>query len=169
MHKNKIHAIVWVALMLAAATACGRKDDGAAIQDMIAKGAELAEKHEIGDLMRLTAEGFTATPGPHSAAQVRGILFAAFRHYGVFDIHYPRPIVTVDENGNSGSAYLYFIIVSRGRAIPGLKELYDDPRQWLQTASEKADLYKLELDLIKKKGDWRVRQATLDGFKGWGF
>jgi len=129
----------------------------------------MAERHEIGDLMELTVKGFAANPGNHNAAEVRGILFSAFRHYGDFDIRYPRPAVTIEEPGGGAAAVIYFMIVRREYDIPGLKELYDDPQRWLELASEKADLYQLKLDLTKDGGRWRVRQATLEGFKGWGF
>jgi hypothetical protein len=34
---------------------------------------------------------------------------------------------------------------------------------------ENADLYRLELEFVKKKGDWVVRQAHLEPFKGYKF
>lgn len=156
-------------LLTAALVGCGDKDQAQAVRAMIEKGAELAEQHDIGDLMALTVKGFTANPGNHNASEVRGILFAAFRHYGDFDIRYPRPAVTVEEGLDSALAVVHFMIVRRDFDIPGLKELYDDPQRWLELASEKADLYQLKLDLTKDGKSWLIRQATLEGFKGWGF
>lgn len=167
---GKITRLVLAAVWLAAAiTGCGDKDDAEAVRTTIQKGAKMAEAHDIGDLMDLTVKGFTANPGNHSAAEVRTILFGAFRHYGEFDIRYPRPGVTVAENRSSASAVVHFMIVRQDYEIPGLKELYDDPQRWLELASEKADLYQLKLELVKADSRWRVRQATLEGFKGWGF
>jgi len=156
-------------LLTAAMVGCGDKDQAQAVRAMIEKGAELAEQHAIGDLMALTVKDFTANPGNRSAAQVRGILFAAFRHYGDFDIRYPRPAVTLAEGATGAAAVIHFMFVRRDYDTPGLKELYDDPQRWLELASEKADLYQLKLDLTQDGGQWRVRQATLEGFKGWGF
>jgi hypothetical protein len=156
-------------LIVVAFSGCGGKDETEAVRKLIDKGAKLAEEHQIGDLMELTVKDFTAQPGHHSAADVRAILFAAFHHYGNFSIRYPRPTVTLEAGTANGSAVVYFMIVSRDRSIPGLKELYDDPQRWLELASEKADLYQLKLDLIKDGSRWQVRQATLEGFKGWGF
>jgi len=34
---------------------------------------------------------------------------------------------------------------------------------------ERADLYKMRLEMLKKEGKWRVKQAHLEGFKGFGF
>jgi hypothetical protein len=162
------HALLAAAL-LAAIVGCGEKDQSQAVRAMIDQGAEMAEQHEIGDLMELTVKGFTANPGSHDAAEVRGILFAAFRHYGDFDIRYPRPSVTLEAGSGAAAAVIHFMIVRRDFEIPGLKELYDDPQRWLELASEKADLYQLKLDLTKDGKSWLVRQATLEGFKGWGF
>ena len=158
-----------VMLLAVAWVGCGEKDQAQAVRALIEKGAGMAERHEIGNLMDLAAKAFTANPGNHSVAEVRGILFAAFRHYGDFDIRYPRPSVTLEEGAGGASAVIHFMIVRRDYDIPGLKELYDDPQRWLKLAGEKADLYQLKLDLTNDSGQWRVRQATLEGFKGWGF
>ncbi|MBI5552253.1 MAG: hypothetical protein HY911_12160 [Desulfobacterales bacterium] len=163
--KTGLAALVLVGML----AGCGEKDQREAVRALIDKGAEMAEQHNIGDLMELTVKGFTANPGNHNASQVRGILFAAFRHYGDFDIRYPRPAVTVEEGLDTALAVVHFMIVRRDFDIPGLKELYDDPQRWLELASEKADLYQIKLDLTKDGKKWRVRQATLEGFKGWGF
>jgi hypothetical protein len=161
---------VWVPLVLAMVlTACGRKDETEAVRALIDKSAQMAEQHEIGKLMDLTVKGFAANPGNHTAAEVRGILFAAFRQYGDFDIRYPRPAVTLAEDKQGALAVVHFMIVRRDYEIPGLRELYDDPQRWLELASEKADLYQLELDLTRDGSRWQVRRATLKGFKGWGF
>lgn len=163
------HGIIWVTLACMLVLACADKDDSTAIRNLIKEGAGLAEMHHIGDLLRLTTDTFIAMPGRHDANGVKGILFVAFKHYGQFSIHYPKPAVEIETQGPSASAKVYFIIVRRDRTIPGLKELYNDPRRWLETAGEMADLYQLDLDLIKDKGQWLVQKARLEGFKGMGF
>jgi len=150
-------------------SACSSKDDAVIIREIIQKSARLAEDKHVGDLMDLTAEGFLALPGHHDARMVKSILFGAFRHYGQFKIHYPQPAVDVAPDGGGATAVIYFLIVRRNQSIPGLKELYDDPRRWLETVGEKADLYQLKLEFKKKDGDWLVHQAQLEGFKGTGF
>jgi hypothetical protein len=57
-----------------------------------------------------------------------------------------------------------FFILRPNQSISALKELYDDPRCWLETVGEKADLYQLKLQFNKKEGGWLVRQAQLGGF-----
>jgi hypothetical protein len=64
---------------------------------------------------------------------------------------------------------IYLLIVKKDRAIPDVKDLYNEPRRWLETVGENADLYQVKLQLLKKGGRWRVHQARLDGFKGLGF
>jgi hypothetical protein len=148
---------------------CGRSDDAATIRKMIVQAADLAERHDIADLMDMTADGFSASPGDHDARSVRGILFVAFKHYGSFTIRYPRPSVEVDPRAGTAMAAVYFMIVSRNRPMPDFKELYENPQQWLEQAGEKADLYQLKLELVGSKGDWRVKKAELAPFKGLGF
>lgn len=148
---------------------CSSKDDAAAIRKLIDKGANLAAEKQIGDLMRLTTDGFTAGPGDHDARRVKGILFVAFQHYGNFSIRYPSPTVELEEDGKKAKAAVYFVIVSQDKEIPSLKELYNNPREWIEAASEKADLYELKLDLVKDSGDWLIQRAVLEGFKGYGF
>lgn len=169
MKKPKTAIPILCALASLIALGCGKTDDTTAIRRLIDKGTQLAEKHELGDLMRLTTPDFIALPGHQDAARVKGILFVAFQHYGNLNIHYPRPSVEMAEGGESATALIHFVIVSQDKAIPELKELYENPEKWIEKASEKADLYQLALVLVKTGGEWRVKQAELKGFKGWGF
>ena len=43
------------------------------------------------------------------------------------------------------------------------------PRGWLEEVGETADLYRLKLELLKNNGDWLVRSALLEPFRGVGF
>ena len=172
--KKVMHRPTAVFLLLALGlgvllSACGDKDDTKAIYEMIQNGTSLAEEKQVGDLMDLTVPEFVAQPGGRDRRQAKGVLFAAFMRYGNFKIHYPRPQVDILSDGDSANATVHFLIVRQDQSIPGLKELYDDPRKWIDTASEKADLYQLKLALVKKGGDWLVGKAELEGFKGTGF
>ncbi len=161
--------IVGLACVFLLVVACSAKDDIEAVRQIIEKGAQLAEKKQISDLLELTSTGFIAQPGHHDAQSVKGILFAAFMHYGKFKLHYPRPAVELKADNQGASATVYFMIFRKDRALPQLKELYDDPRGWLEAASQKADLYQLKLELVLAGGIWQVHQAHLEGFKGAGF
>lgn len=149
--------------------ACGGKDDTAAIYELIQKGTGLAEDKQVGDLLDLTLPDFVAQPGNRNRQETKGVLFAAFMHYGKFKLHYPRPQVEIHTRGESAMATVHFLIVRQNQSLPSLKELYDDPRKWIEKAGEKADLYELKLDLKKDGGGWRVAKAELEGFKGTGF
>jgi len=143
--------------------ACGRaSDDHTAIRHLIAQGAELAENHRIGDLLRPTTEEFIATPGHHDVNGVKGILVVAFRRYGEFSIHYPRPTLDLGADASRASATIYFVIVSKDLSLPGLKDLYNDPLGWLDEARDKADPFRLTLNLIKKDRRWLVQTAHLE-------
>jgi hypothetical protein len=82
---------------------------------------------------------------------------------------YPEPSVDLEESGREASAKVYFMIVKKERSIPELKDLYKDPRGWLEEVGETADLYRLKLELLKNNGDWLVRSVLLEPFRGVGF
>ena len=161
---------LWVLFaLLLLISGCSAGEDADVIRRLIEKSAGLAETKKVGELMQLTGKGFIAMPGRRSADEVKRILFAAFMHYGKFKIHYPKPGVEIGPGGNQASATIYFAIVRQNQPLPGLKELYENPRLWLEAASEKADLYRLKLKLVKKKSEWVAMEAQLEGFKGIGF
>lgn len=150
-------------------SSCGGKDDTKAIYALIQKGTGLAEDKQVGDLMDLALPEFVAQPGSRNRQEAKGVLFAAFMHYDKFRIHYPRPEVALFPDDGRAEATIRFLIVRQDQSIPGLKELYDDPRKWIEKAGEKADLYQLKLALKKEEGEWLVSEAELAGFKGAGF
>ncbi|NOQ19665.1 MAG: hypothetical protein GQ571_06835, partial [Desulfobacterales bacterium] len=53
--------ILWGILFLFL-VACSEKDDVSAIRELIKKGAELAEDHDVGGIMDLTTEDVVAHP-----------------------------------------------------------------------------------------------------------
>ncbi len=164
-----LRAGLCILLGLCLQSSCTNKDEAEVIHRLIKKGVKLAEKHNVGGLMELTAEGFLALPGDRDRAQVRSILFMAFRHYREFRILYPQPSVDLEGTGDAASATIYFLIVRQDRSYPELKDLYGDPGGWLEEVGENADLYRLKLELIKKGGDWLTKRAHLEPFKGYGF
>ena len=167
MHRIAFLNILYLVLVILIQCGCTKKDDIQVINEMIDQGAHFAEMHQIGDLMDMTSDDFKAQKGAHNAKSVRPILFAAFKHYGKFNILFPEPTVDIDHN--RATAVIYFMIISQDRKIPGLKDLYNDPIRWIEVAGEKADLYQLKLNLSKKGRKWLVAIANLEGFKGLGF
>lgn len=168
MFKPK-NIIIIVLLTTAPFLGCSAKDDSEQVRNLIHDGAALAQAHQIGDLLDLTTERFVALPGSYDRRRIKGVLFAAFQHYGQFKIHFPRPSVEIDPDGKFARTVVYFMIVSQSHELPGLKDLYDNPRGWLEAAAKKADLYQLKLQLSKDSGEWRVKLAILEGFTGKGF
>jgi hypothetical protein len=161
-------AILWVIFFVFVAS-CSPKDEVAAIREVIKKGAELAEDHDVGAIMDLTTAEVVALPGQHDRLEIKRIIWAALMHYGKLKVLYPEPSVRLTSNESIASSTVYLLIVKKDRHMPELKELYQDPRQWLEEVGENADLYQLNLQLLKKNGDWLVEQAHLEGFKGIGF
>ena len=143
---------------------CSAKDDAEVIRQLVKEGAKLAESHDISGLMKLTAENFIADPGQHDHRAVRGILFRAFKYYGQFKIMYPRPSVDLSSNGQSAFIGVHFLVVKKDLSVPGLEELYRDPRGWLEEVGEKGDLYRLNLELSRHKRNWLVKLARIEPF-----
>jgi hypothetical protein len=82
---------------------------------------------------------------------------------------YPEPSVDLEESSQAASAKVYCMIVRKDQSIPELKDLYRDPRGWLEEVGETADLYRLKLQLLKKNGKWLVQSVLLEPFRGVGF
>jgi len=153
-------------LLLAGCTA-GEPED--AIRQVIRRGADLAERHDLGGLLGLTTKNFMAMPGRRDRDETKGILWMAFRYYEKFRIIYPEPEVDLEEKGRTASARVYFLIVRERRTFPRLEALYKDPQGWLKEVGEKTDLYRLDLDWFNEDGDWLVAKAHLEPFRGTGF
>jgi hypothetical protein len=155
-------------LMLALAF-CAPKDDERALRELVENAARLGEKHDIGGIIDLTTEDFRAIPGDIDRQGSKRILFMAFRHYGELKVVHPIPDVDL-ETGEGGPWVSFpFMIVKKDRTLPELKELYNDPRGWVEKVGEKADLYRFKLNVVKRKGDWLVKRAYLERFSGTGF
>jgi len=151
------------------ATSCSQKDDVQVIRALIKEGAKLAEEHNVSGIMELATEDVVALPGHHNRLEIKRIIFAALMHYGKLKILYPKPSVDLSTTDNSATCMIYLLIVKKDRTIPDVKDLYEEPRRWLETVGENADLFQIKLQLLKKDGSWRVNQAHLEGFKGLGF
>ena len=148
---------------------CTKEDETEKIRSLIKEGVELAEKHDISGLIAFTTKDFIAQPGKHGSQEVRRILWFAFNHYGNFRIMYPEPSVDLGPEGREGSARVYFVIVKKDQSVPKVQDLYKDPKGWIEQVGERADLYRLSLDVVKEHGDWLVKGALLEPFRGTGF
>jgi hypothetical protein len=157
------------AIFFVLVASCSPKDEVAAIRELIKKGAELAEDHDVGGIMDLATADVVALPGQHNRLEIKRIIWAALMHYGKLKVLYPEPSVDLTSSESIASARVYLLIVKKDRNVPQLKELYKEPRRWLEEVGENADLYQLNLQMLKKNGDWLVKQAHLEGFKGIGF
>jgi hypothetical protein len=165
--KMMISWMVFLFFFLAAS--CSQKDDVQVIRGLIKDGAELAEDHNVSGIMELATEDVVALPGHHNRLEIKRLIFAALMHYGKLKVLYPKPSVDLSTTDNSATCMIYLLIVKKDRAIPDVKDLYNDPRRWLETVGENADLFQIKLQLLKKSGKWLVKQAHLEGFKGLGF
>lgn len=164
---TRVITVLLITLFMLAA--CSKEDDTEQIQNLIKEGAKLAEEHNIAGLLKLTSEDFVAQPGKRNHREVKRILWYAFNHYGNFKVMYPEPSVDLEESSKVASAKVYCMIVRKEQSIPELKELYRDPRGWLEEVGETADLYRLNLELMRKDGNWLVQSVLLEPFRGVGF
>lgn len=145
---------------------CSPKDDERALMELVEKAARFAEQHDIGGLMDLTTEDFQALPGDLDRRGTKRILFMAFRHYGELKVVYPQPDVDLGSGEEGTSVSVPFLMVKKGESLPQVKELYNDPRRWIEKVSESADLYHFKLKVVKVDGEWLVRRIYLAKFAG---
>lgn len=172
MRKSRICILILSMFLLGTlllVVSCSPKDDVSAVTEWVKKGVSLGEAHDIGSMFKLTTEDFVALPGKLDRRETRRILFMAFHHYGEFRVLYPRPSVEVRPDRRTASAVFPFLIVKKEASLPGLKELYENPKAWLETVGQNADLYRLKLEWIRDRGDWLVSQALLERFTGISF
>ena len=111
---------------------CSAKDDEKALRELVERAAQLAEQHDIGEIMDLTTEDFKAQPGDLDHRETKRILFMAFRHYGDLKVVHPRPSVDLDSGEGGASVSVPFLIVKRDQSLPELKGLYSDPKKWVE-------------------------------------
>jgi hypothetical protein len=149
--------------------ACSKTDDSEKIRSVIARGAALAEAHDISGILELATRDVRATPMDLDRRGIKGVLWRTFNYYGPLDILYPRPAVEVEADGHAATARFPFLIVKKGHPVPDLKRLRDNPMAWIEALGETADLYRLRLSFARQGGAWRVRQASLERFTGTGF
>ena len=147
---------------------CEEQDDEKVLVGMINKAAELAERHDLGELMSMTTDDFVAKPGSRSRQEVKGILLMAFRRYGELTVEHPAPSVEISPSKLTATAEMPFLIVRQGVEMPDLSDLYDDPEAWIEAVGEKADAYHLKLSFRKTDDGWRVEQARVRGTRGVG-
>lgn len=162
-------AVLALLLVLATWTACTRQDDEEKIRALIDDGAQLAEAHDISGILDLATENLLAMPMGLDRRGVKAVLWRTFRHYGALKVLYPRPSVDIQDDAGMALARLPFVILRKEKTVPGLDELRDSPVAWLEKIGGNADLYRLELQLIRQDDDWRVDRVTVERFTGSGF
>jgi len=162
-------AVVAAIVFFTLCTACNRGDDTDKIRAQIARGAELAEAHDIGGLLELASAAVVAMPMNLDRNGIRAILWRTFKTYGPLAVFYPRPEIEINETAGGASTRFPFLIVRKEHDLPGLETLRDDPVAWIEAIGDKADLYNLQLEWIKKDSEWVVDRAFLERFSGRGF
>ena len=162
---------VFLTFLLACALslACSKTDDSEKIRAVIARGAALAEAHDIAGILDLATGDVRAAPMDLDRRGIKGVLWRTFTYYGPLDVLYPRPAVEVEADGHTAMARFPFLIVKKGHPVPNLKRFRDDPLEWIEALGETADLYRLRLLFAKQDGAWRVKHASLERFTGTGF
>lgn len=159
--------VVALGCPLLLATCGGGEDPAGAIREFLSEAARLSEEHNAEALMALAAEDFRLEPHGMNRHEVRKALLFAFRHYLSFRVLYPKPRIQFEDGERRARVTFPFIIVRKEISLPGLKELLDDPRRWAQEVGDRADLYWMELHLIRSGKDaWSAETATIRPFSG---
>ncbi len=160
----KLLSLVVALSLLALLTACAKTEREEEVYQLIQQAVELAQGHELGGLMDLTQDGFTADPGNRSSKEVRRILFVTFKRFGRFRIHYPKPSVRLSEDEETAIVKMNFLIATKDDLFPELKLLREDTVAWLEAVDKHVDVYTLSMELGYKSGSWLVTKARITGF-----
>jgi hypothetical protein len=145
-------------------SSCAKTDREEEVYQLIQQGVDLAQENKLGELMDLTQEGFTVGPGNRSSSEVRRILFAIFKRFGKFRIHYPKPSVKLSDDEEIALVKMSFLMASKDQLFPELELLYQEPGAWLQMVDKRADVYTLSMELGYESGSWLVKRARITGF-----
>ena len=105
-------------LVWATCVGCSSSDDGEKIRALIAKGAALAEAHDIAGILELAIGDVRAMPMELDRRGIKGVLWRTFNYYGPLKVLYPRPGIELKDDGNEGSATFPFLIVKKEQRIP---------------------------------------------------
>jgi len=162
-------AVLLVIIFACSLSSCSKKDDVALILSLIEKAEALAEEHDTGKLMELTSKNFKAQDGKLKRQEVRKFLWLTFRGYGKFNLLFPEPAVEISDKEQSATVVVHFLIVKKEQSLPDLEKLYKDPERWLEEVGELADLYRLNLQFLKKGDKWLVTSAKIEPYRGFGF
>lgn len=161
---KKIAGTMLLLTILIQLSSCAKTDREKQLYQLIEQGVELAEGHNIRGLMELTQDSFTAGPGDRSKQEVRRILFVAFKRFGEFNIHYPKPSIRVSPDENSAIVKMNFLMASKESLFPELEQLYEDASAWIETVDKRADIYTLSIELEYESDSWLINKARITGF-----
>lgn len=162
-------SVIGIIVLSVLLISCSRKNEVEEIRKMFAQCVQLAKAHETQKIIDHVTEDFVAMPGDHDRRTTKRILWISFRHYDKFTIKYPQPDIEIGKDGQTARATITLLILKQGQIMPDIDELYKDPGRWVQKVGEKADLYRLKVELVKTSGDWKAKQARLEPFRGTGF
>ncbi len=159
MNLPDARSVLVVALMLFV-SGCWWGDE-ARIRELLAEGVARAQRHDVEGVLALATDDLRAQPGNRDRAGVAEGLTGAFYYYGRFRILYPEAGLEVAEGGQRAEVTMPFLIARHGQDLRDLAELRGDPAAWLARVGDSADLYHLNLELVKAVGGWRVHRADL--------
>ena len=168
-HKRVVHFMALCLLGIVPCLSCSQKDDVASIRAMIRKGARLAEAHDVNGIFELTTRNLRVMPGRLEGRAAKAALWRTFKYYGAMNVFHPRPNVEIEASGDRAEVRVPFLIMKRDQSHPKLKDLPEDPLAWVREVGEYADLYRLNMTLVKQDKDWLVNRATFERFTGLGF
>lgn len=145
-------------------TACDKPDDVTRIRTIVEDAVVKTEKQDIRGLMEYVTSDFEANPGRQDEQSVRGILLITLRRFGQFDIKHPVPGIRLSEDASSADVSLPFLVVREGEKFPEIGTVADDPARWVEEVGDAfGDPYRLELEMVKRDDEWKVKSATIQG------
>ncbi len=140
------------------AAGCHAQDENDAFETL-EKGIEALEEGDVRDAINLTTEDFIVLPGKANRRSVTWQLKRFFQANGGVAVHYPQPSIEVD------GEFVYvegpFITSRVGAYIPELKDLQDNPDQWISVAEGLTDVHRAEITFERTADEWLVKTLRI--------
>ncbi|MFZ1642089.1 MAG: hypothetical protein WAV07_11820 [Candidatus Contendobacter sp.] len=148
MTRNRFWPLVWAAMALALLVACSRNADSpeAEIRALVAQAQTAAEARDAPGLRALIADNYADVQGNDRKAMENLIRLHILRNQSIHLFTRIRSIALPQPD----HATVSVAVAMAGRPVANVGEL----------VGLNADLYRFDLELIRRGGEWQVQRAA---------
>lgn len=149
--------------MLLLTTACRSTPQEEKIRAWLQEAVTEAERNDARGLLDRLSNDFRLSPAGTGKKEMGRLLFLALARVRGASIYYPRPEITIAEDGETAEARVPFLLVRGARAEDAGRR---DAAAWLEEIGDRTHLMRIQIWLRQEKGEWLAYQARLERFTG---